>query len=721
MKIQLRFNSRVRDRHPHRVIATEEQNRIDFETALREESRSREGHGEGESLDIETLEGGEGYRRLVPEILNAWLWQARLAVRGGLARSFAAHGYVDPSYRPPRLPFVSVVGPMSLQVEPEREAPRAGQALLRLPGHVIGQQRAQGASVPAAGGLRLRFGGRATVTLGLAGLPGTAFGDPATGPAVAQAIQGAIAAARAGGGFREEDGSPVVDAELLAAFEAIAVRWSQTSRQLAVSAAPGSAATGMRSSVEVLPVAGDLAPALGLAPPAVSAEGRFKLHKLPPPRPMMVEVRLDLWASSQSEIAVMFDGLAAAAPTRGRLALRPSLLADDVAQDATEIRLLGQGEPTGADSLVHLEGGDGATDRARGAVFAASAGAAAEPAASRFRLSGAGQLVGTIYPAPLVPDPLVASHPMPGGFAVAVGVQIDPGSAAGDSYRLLQLSAGGTEVVSIEIDAVSVNVPNEGQVLFGEVVASATLERGNTPSTAVTRWRQRMPVFEAAGTLHATVAPDGAIGLAWEGEPQRLDDPQATPVAPTAGAGRPVAAHDMVLSIGGGGGQPLPRPISVSHVHLVREPVGPIDPRLRRSVTTAAQLRPGDLIALATSDDGWHLGERKGLALVADVSGDRVFLTRPVGGFRRGAALVYQDEAFFHQVAVKRRDDLMNRLYHCSVDYKVSALLEDPTTRTTAVLVREAVTDLTALGASRAPGGHPGTTVVEADSAPGAN
>ena len=72
---------------------------------------------------------------------------------------------------------------------------------------------------------------------------------------------------------------------------------------------------------------------------------------------------------------------------------------------------------------------------------------------------------------------------------------------------------------------------------------------------------------------------------------------------------------------------------------------------------------------------------------------------------------------FFFQTAVKRRDDLMNRLYHCSVDYKVSALLEDPITRTTAVLVRDAVTELSARGASRAAGGHPGTAVVDADSA----
>jgi hypothetical protein len=48
---------------------------------------------------------------------------------------------------------------------------------------------------------------------------------------------------------------------------------------------------------------------------------------------------------------------------------------------------------------------------------------------------------------------------------------------------------------------------------------------------------------------------------------------------------------------------------------------------------------------------------------------------------------VFQDECFFFQTALKRRDDLMNRLYHCAVDYKVSALLEEPTARTSAPLV----------------------------------
>lgn len=655
---------------------------------------------------------------MVPEILRAWLWQARLAIHGGAARAFAAHGYVDPAYRPSRLPFVSVVGPLSLQLEPERENGRAGQALLRTPGFVIGQARPPASTVPAAGALRLRFDGRATAALALAGLPASPFSDEATGPAIAQAIRNALQAAA----FLEPDGSPVTDPAYLAALQTVSVTWSQELRQLAISSNLGTAATEMRSSVEVLPAANDLAPALGLAPPAASGPGRQRLHRLPPPRSMTVEMRLDLWAESQMDMGQMFDGLALAAPTRGRLALRPSLLAEDASDGASQIRLLERGEPTTHLSLVHLEGGDGLTDRARGTVFSLAGGAAVDAAGSRFTLSTDGQISGRVYTSPLVPDQLFAAHPMPGGFAIAVGVGLDAGGAPGDSYSLLRLRRGNDTVASLTMQVVTANVPNEGAVNFGEVVARAAMTTGSATSTAETRWRIRLGALETPGTLHATITADREIALAWEGEAQRLDDPIATPAAPVAGAGRPAAGPDMVLELGGGGGAPLPRPIAISHVHIVREPHGPLDPRLRTSLTGGAQLRPGDMIALAGSDDGWHLGERRSLAIVVEVSGGQVVLSRAVSGtFRRGATLVYQDECFYFQTAVKRRDDLMNRLYHCSLDYKVSALLEDPAARNTAVLVREAVTELTARGASRAAGGHPGVVVVEADSPRGPN
>src|ERR1041384_1479533 len=106
---------------------------------------------------------------MVREILSGWLWQARLSIRTAGARAFAAHGYVDPSYRPPRLPVVSVVGPLSLPVEPDRENGKAGTARIKIPGYAVSQVRAPAQTVPATGSLALRLDGRAQVTLALPG------------------------------------------------------------------------------------------------------------------------------------------------------------------------------------------------------------------------------------------------------------------------------------------------------------------------------------------------------------------------------------------------------------------------------------------------------------------------------------------------------------------------------------------------------------------------
>lgn len=623
---------------------------------------------------------------MVDEILAAMLWRWRLALRAGPLRALAGHGYVDPSYRPPALPYASVVGPLSLAVEPEREGGRAGQGLVRVPGHVIGAVRPGELAPPGAGALRLRFDGRATVTLALAGLPAAPFGDPATGLAIAAAIRAALAAAAAAGEVLDGDGAPIADPAVLAAVGAATARWSPERRQLAIS----SDAAGDDSSVEVLPVAGDLAPALGLAPPALIRGGRRHFHRLPPPRAMTVEVRLDLWTASQGELAAMFDGLAAGTPTRGKLVLRPSLLAADVADGATTLRLLDAGEPTTPASLAHLEGGDGLIDRARGAPFAATAPAAHEPAARRFRIGGAGRIAGVVHRAPLVPDALFATDPAPLGLACALGLALDPGSADGDVYRLFSIARGAANVLSAElvIRLVAAGQPPV-EALFGELAVTAdVIGAGGAAAPAETRWRIPLAMLEAGGTLHARLAADtGAIELWFDGAAQRLDDPLATPAAPVAaGPGRTAAGTDLTVALGGA--TPQPRPFTVTHLHLLREPVGPIDPRLRASLARAAQLRPGDVIAVAASRDGWQADEARGLAVVVAASGDELTLSRPIaGGFARGGALVFADECFFYQTALKRRDDLMNRLYHCSVDYKVSAELEDPAARMTAPLV----------------------------------
>jgi len=661
---------------------------------------------------------------VVPEILNGWLWQARLSIRTGGARAFAAHGYLDPSYRPPRLPFVSVVGPLSLHVEPDRDNGKAGTARIRVPAFVIGQPRPASSTVPATGTVALCFDGRASVTLSLVGLPATTFGDPATGPAVAAAINSALVAALAAKQFVDSDGTTLSDPVLLAALGSLApgaARYSAQTQQLAITSTPGTASTGQRSTIELLQSGNDLRAALGLLPPFSQSEGRQRIHKLPAPRPMTVECRLDLWAHSQLDMAVMFDGLATMAPTRGRLLMRPSLLAIDSADGTTQLRLLDRGEPTTLDSLVHLEGGDGLTERARGIAYVASGGASNDLAKARFSLTAVGQLAGPVWTSPLIPDPLFSTTPAPAGFAIALGLELDGAATVGETYQLFALKSGATTVANLSLAVVSVSIPGGDPTLFGEITATAVL--GTPPTTAKTVWRVALTQLAAGGTLHATVNGDsGAIALAWEGDAQRLDDPMTTPSAPVLAPGTPTLTADMTLALGGGAAAPLPRAIQVSHLHVFKEPYGPLDPKLRTSLAGGTRLRPGDMICVAASDDGWHAGEAKALSLVDSVQGGVVHLTTPlVGAFPRGRAVVYQDECFFFQTAVKRRDDLMNRLYHTSIDYRVSALLEDPAARSSATLVLTTQENVIPRGAPRAAGGHPGVTAVDANPVRGVN
>jgi hypothetical protein len=645
---------------------------------------------------------------MVDDILKAMLWRSRLSVRAGGRRAFAGDGYVDPSYRPPETPFVSVVGPLSLAVEPERENGQPGHGLIAIPGHIIGAARPDALVLPPAGALRLRFDRRARLVLALAGLPVTPFGNDATGPAVAAAIGAAIAAAVAANQVLDDLDQPIDDPAIDAALAQVVVAWSPATRQLAISSAPGIAAPGaVISSVEVLAVANDLAPSLGWTTPAVRNDGRLKLHKLPAPRPVTVEIRVDLWTSTQSELAHMFDALAASAPTRGGVALRPALLAADPAMGASTVRLLTRGEPTTTESLVHLEGGDGVTDRVSGTAFALTAPAAV--VGDEFSISAAGRLAATIYRPPLVPDPLIATNPAPLGFSVAVGLALGPPAAVnGDVFRVVTIQRGTgpvIEVFAIEITIESVNVPGDGPTLFGSIVARATLTgAGGVDAVAQTRMRVRLVQTPAApvnnlttgGTLHARVdGPSGLISLWFAGEAQNLADPLQTPVAPTAAPGQPRTGFNMVMTLGNLAGA-LPRPLRISHAHVEREPIGPLDPRLRGSVTAASQLRPGDQLTFALSSDGWRTSDARAQALVVNTSGDLVTLSRPLPvKFSRGGTLVFQEQCFYFQTGVKRRDDLLNHLYHTSIDYKVSALLEDPTARTSAHLVlftREEVT-----------------------------
>ncbi|AFE05114.1 hypothetical protein COCOR_03262 [Corallococcus coralloides DSM 2259] len=647
---------------------------------------------------------------MIREILSGLLWQGRVALRSGDVRVFAAHGYVDEGYRPSRVPFLSVVGPLGLFSEPERENGRTGVATFRVPGHLIGRPRASGDSVPPNGSLKLRLDGRATVTL--TGLPGGSFASSATGPALAAAINARLASALAGGLFQEPTGAPLTDPLLLEALAAVIARWDVEGSRLALSSDEGIPSMEFRSSVEVLPVTGGIEGALGLEPPERSQEGRLFLSKIRAPKAMAIDVQVDLWAGSQVDLASIMDTVALAIPTRGQMVLRPSLLAEDVPEGATSVRLLTRGEPTTVLSLVHLEASDQNLERARGGRVDLTAGASFLPASEGLRLSGTGTASVLVYPTPAVPDPFHADNPAPDGLALSLGLRVAAGAVEAQTLPVAVLMAQGQPVLRL-----IVRYEQVGTRLMGEVVATATLAQATGTQVAETRWRLPVEQLEAGVALHARLeAGEGVVWLSADGVPQPLQDAEATPAPPVAAPGVTVAASDMVLTLGAQAGTPLD--FTVDHVHLVAEPVGPLDPALRRSVTAASRLKPGDVVVLGTSEDGFRVGKQRFQALVLGLEGDRVTLSRPVeGAWARGRTLVFQEECFFFQTQLRRRDDLLNHLYRCCVDYRVSALMDEPNARSTARLVEKPVLDLIARGAARGASGHPGTSVTEVETA----
>ncbi|MBN8471381.1 hypothetical protein JYJ95_33165 [Corallococcus exiguus] len=647
---------------------------------------------------------------MIREILSGLLWQGRVALRSGDVRVFAAHGYVDEGYRPSRVPFLSVVGPLGLFPEPERENGRTGVATFRVPGHLVGRPRASGDSVPPNGSLKLRLDGRATVTL--SGLPGGSFASTATGPALAAAINARLADALTGGLFQEPTGVPLTDPPLLEALAGVIARWDVEGSRLAISSDAGIPSMEFRSSVEVLPVAGGIEGPLGLEPPERSQEGRVFLSKIRAPKAMAIDVQVDLWAGSQVDLASIMDTVALSIPTRGQMVLRPSLLAEDVPEGATTVRLLTRGEPTTALSLVHLEASDQNLERARGGRVDLTPGASFLPAAEGLRLSGTGTASVLVYPMPAVPDPFHADNPAPDGLALSVGLRVAAGAVAAQSLPVAVLMAQGQPVLRLIVRYEQVDTR-----LLGEVVATATLAQATGTQVAETRWRIPAERLEAGVVLHARLeAGEGVVWLSADGVPQPLQDAEASPAPPVAAPGVTVAASDMVLTLGAQTGTPLD--FTVDHVHLVAEPVGPLDPALRRSVTAASRLKPGDVVVLGSSDDGYRVGKQRFQALVLGLDGDRVTLSRPVeGAWARGRTLVFQEECFFFQTQLRRRDDLLNHLYRCCVDYRVSALMDEPNARSTARLVETPRVDLIARGAARGASGHPGTSVTEVDTA----
>lgn len=82
-------------------------------------------------------------------MLAGLLWRARAGLRLEGAALRAGHGMADQNYRPPHLPYASVVGPLCVEVEPDRDAPRAVSLWVQTPGHLDGAARPAGAVAPS--------------------------------------------------------------------------------------------------------------------------------------------------------------------------------------------------------------------------------------------------------------------------------------------------------------------------------------------------------------------------------------------------------------------------------------------------------------------------------------------------------------------------------------------------------------------------------------------
>lgn len=631
-----------------------------------------------------------------PEILHALLWLLRTSVRCGRAPIHAAHGYADPAYRPPRLPFASVIGPLMVDIEPQRDARAPALVMFQLPGHVIGHARAPG-QVVAGGGLKLRFDGDAVVTVG--GLAGAALSSAAAAGALARSIEQALITAVEGGSALGLDGTPVPVARR-AELANLTVRWDEASRRFAVSTGRRGVADGQRrSSVEVLPLApgADMAGDLGIAD-AASVDGRLLRHQLPVPRAMMLDVRIELSAASQLELAAVIDDLNRRLPGRGNLLSAPALLAGDGKSGASTIRLLTEGEPIGRHAWLQLEAADSIHDRVSDRAFTAVG--SLDRTADRLRFDGASRaLTAVVSPLPLVPSPLDPAHPAPRGLALAVGLTLAAG-AVGQSARIGSLDHQGLPVIRLEV-AFAPGNGGEAPAL-AEIIATATFQQaGGATAAAITRWRVAADRLAQRTAVHAAVvASKGTVELYLDGLPQPGDALAATP--PTTSTGLPFAGNDMIFTVGDRAGNALS--FDVAWAHLLAEPSGAVDPRLRRSIAGPSQWPAGRRITLASAEDGRSPGKMRHDARVVSVEGDVLTLAPPLqGDWPRGRTIVFAEEHFLQQQHIRRKDDLLNHIYRATGEYRVSALLEDDVVESAVPVVEIAEVELHAAAPVRAP------------------
>lgn len=610
-------------------------------------------------------------------VLAALLHRSRAGLRLDGTGILAGHGVADQAYRPPHLPYASVVGPLAVETEPERGA-LAQIVRVRNPGYLAGVSRNSTDLVPGPGFVGLLFDDSASVSAPVD--PGPLGGASLTagnaGRQLAAILQDALRAA-VDNGLYVEAGAPVTDPVRRAELRAVTVRWDPVLLRMVVSSGRRGPISGdldiaVTSQVAAVPLpAGDLGPALGLGTAADSRPGAITRTRDAAPTAVALDVRLDLWAGTQGELATMLDAWFAVTPTRAELLLAPTPIAADVAPGDTTVRLIFGVLPQSAATLLAATSADGLTDRVTGRAPALAGGAAVT--AAGVRLAGPGAASYPIVPVPAIAE---AWHPRSAGalgWAVGLRLRVAAPAADGSAGQVLRLGYGPAAALTLRL------VRTAGSYRF-----DAAADRADGAPFAGGSATVGAAVLEGPEAVDVHVLVDGAAGAV------RVVVTGGSPVAPAAAAAPGAAAsgidEEVTLVLGDPAGSGLT--LDITEAQVYDRPLGPADSRLRRPGPAAAVWSPGDPLVLGRSADGFRSEGTSFHAVVLSADGDLVRLDRPVTeAYPRGTTVAHQGRLFMSQRQLRRNDDLMNRIYRVAVEYRVSAFLDDIRAAVTAPLV----------------------------------
>ncbi|MEQ1955817.1 hypothetical protein [Mesorhizobium sp. CN2-181] len=617
---------------------------------------------------------------MLADVLNATIWRCRVAIRLAHAPTFAGHGLADANYRPSGLPYVSVVGPLNLEVEPDRDLPNNAFIFAQTPGYLAGVGGMAARQVPNGGQLHLTLDGDAeiTVPVNFGVDAGASFADPVA-RRVARVVTAAIAARVAAGDARV-NGQQVTDPDRLVDLARAALRWESgrqrflliSGRRAVIGQAERLAGTAP-SSAAVRTGPQDLSASLGLRGDSVlTVPSRIARHRVSQPTAVAVDLRLDLWAGTQQHLAEMLERWAMLTPTRGLLLTCPGMLRDDLARGAVDLRLATGVWPAETWTLAIMDAAAGFEDRISGRAPDLANGAAL--VGGRLVLGANATATMSVWDAPALPPPDRPDHPAPSGYALTVELQTDGAPQNGETVRVASLATDAGEALSLTLMTRS---------RAGRDETVLQIRAAHTTGNFAPRDFLMAPAQLAAGvSIHAVLeAPSGRISAYADGVALPLDD-AAPPAARIEGV--PLGDEDMPLTFGRAGND---REIRILRAELLGRPLGPVDPRLALTGATAARWAVGDPIGIASSYDAREATETFNAVVIA-VEGDRLVLDRPLPRrFGRARSVVYKRSLFFAQRQWRRSDDLMNRMFRLSAEYRVSAFLDDRLPSTTAPIV----------------------------------